>query len=106
MSVNFSYVWNVAGINSPLSASADGIQWKSCGQTNVGMGEATDVGLHALCPGNIPPTLTRFDYFRVFKRKSEVANTSSRFEQTGQISDEERERRDEDRRERAMRDMF
>jgi regulation of enolase protein 1 (concanavalin A-like superfamily) len=88
-------------------ASSDGIQWKSCGQTNVGMGEAVDVGLHALCPGNIPPTLTRFDYFRVFKRKSEVAEYRPViFEQTGQISDEERERRDEDRRERAMRDMF
>lgn len=88
-------------------ASHDGIQWKSCGQTNVGMGEATDVGLHALCPGNIPPTLTRFDYFRVFKRKSEVAEYRPVIaEQTGQMSDEERERQDADRRERAMRDMF
>ena len=88
-------------------ASSDGIQWKSCGQTNVGMGEATDVGLHALCPGNIPPTLTRFDYFRVFKRRSEVAEYRPVIaEQTGQMSDEERERRDADRRERAMRDMF
>ncbi|MYB94015.1 DUF1349 domain-containing protein [Candidatus Poribacteria bacterium] len=88
-------------------ASHDGIQWKSCGQTNIGMGEATDVGLHALCPGNIPPTLTRFDYFRVFKRKSEVAEYRPVIaEQTGQVSDEERERRDADRRERAMRDMF
>ena len=88
-------------------ASADGIQWKSCGQTNVGMGEAVDVGLHALCPGNIPPTLTRFDYFRVFKRRSEVAEYRPVIaEQTGQMSDEERERRDADRRERAMRDMF
>lgn len=88
-------------------ASSDGIQWKSCGQTNVGMGEAVDVGLHALCPGNIPPTLTRFDYFRVFKRRSEVAEYRPvSAEQTGQMSDEERERRDADRRERAMRDMF
>ena len=88
-------------------ASADGIQWKSCGQTNVGMGEATDVGLHALCPGNIPPTLTRFDYFRVFKRRSEVAEYRPVIaEQTGQMSDEERERQEADRRERAMRDMF
>ena len=88
-------------------ASADGIQWKSCGQTNVGMGEATDVGLHALCPGNIPPTLTRFDYFRVFKRKSEVAEYRPFIaEQPGQMSDEERERQEADRRERAMRDMF
>ena len=88
-------------------ASADGIQWKSCGQTNVGMGEAVDVGLHALCPGNIPPTLTRFDYFRVFKRRSEVAEYRPVIaEQTGQMSDEERERQEADRRERAMRDMF
>ncbi len=88
-------------------ASADGIQWRSCGQTNVGMGEAVDVGLHALCPGNIPPTLTRFDYFRVFKRRSEVAEYRPiSAEQIGQVSDEERERRDADRRERAMRDMF
>ena len=88
-------------------ASADGIQWKSCGQTNVGMGEAVDVGLHALCPGNIPPTLTRFDFFRVFKRKSEVAEYRPVIaEQVGQMSDEERERQVADRRERAMRDMF
>ena len=88
-------------------ASADGIQWKSCGQTNVGMGEATDVGLHALCPGNIPPTLTRFDYFRVFKRRSEVAEYRPFIaEQVDQMSDEERERQVADRRERAMRDMF
>lgn len=88
-------------------ASHDGIQWKSCGQTNVGMGEATDVGLHALCPGNIPPTLTRFDYFRVFKRKSEVAEYRPViFDQHDQMSDEERERQQADRRERAMRDMF
>ncbi len=88
-------------------ASEDGIRWHSCGQTNVGMGEAVDVGLHALCPGNIPPTLTRFDYFRVFKRRSEVAEYRPVIhEQTGQVSDEERERRVADRRERAMRDMF
>ncbi len=88
-------------------ASADGIQWRSCGQTNVGMGEAVDVGLHALCPGNIPPTLTRFDYFRVFKRKSEVAEYQPFIaEQIDQVSDEERERQVADRRERAARDLF
>ena len=71
------------------------------------MGEAVDVGLHALCPGNIPPTLTRFDYFRVFKRRSEVAEYRPvSAKQTGQMSDEERERRDAGRRGRAMRDMF
>ena len=88
-------------------ASADGIRWRSCGQTNVGMGEAVDVGLHALCPGNIPPTLTRFDYFRVFKRKSEVAEYRPFIaEQIDQVSDEERERQVADRRERAARDLF
>ena len=88
-------------------ASDDGIRWRSCGQTNVGMGEAVDVGLHALCPGNIPPTLTRFDYFRVFKRRSEVAEYHPFIaEQIGQVSDEERERQVADRRERAARDLF
>jgi len=54
-------------------ASSDGITWQSCGQTSVGMGEPVMVGMHALAPGNIPPTLTRFDYFRLFKRPSEAA---------------------------------
>ena len=57
-------------------ASPDGVQWVSCGQTVVGMGDPVQVGLHALCPGNIPPTLTRFEYFRLFKRKSEAAQYS------------------------------
>ena len=47
--------------------------WQSCGQTYVGMGDPVQIGMHALCPGNIPATLTRFDYFRLFKPKSEVA---------------------------------
>jgi hypothetical protein len=25
------------------------------------------VGMHALCPGNIPPTVTRFDYFKIMR---------------------------------------
>jgi hypothetical protein len=54
-------------------ASTDGITWQACGQTFVGMGEPVMVGLHALAPGNIPPTITRFDYFRLFKRPSEAA---------------------------------
>ena len=88
-------------------ASDDGIEWKSCGQTNVGMGNSVHVGVHALCPGNIPPTLTRFDFFRVFKRKSEVAEYRPiTAVQHDQMTDEERERRDADRRERAMRDLF
>ena len=88
-------------------ASEDGIQWRSCGQTNVGMGNSVHVGVHALCPGNIPPTLTRFDFFRVFKRKSEVAEYRPiTAVQHDRMTDEERERQDADRRERAMRDMF
>jgi len=54
-------------------ASTDGINWVMCGQTFVGIGDPLLVGLHALCPGNIPPTLTRFDYFRLQKRASEAA---------------------------------
>ena len=88
-------------------ASGDGIQWKSCGQTNVGMGNSVNVGVHSLCPGNIPPTLTRFDFFRLFKRRSEVAEYRPMgARRRGQISDEERERRIADRRERAGRDLF
>jgi hypothetical protein len=52
-------------------ASADGQNWQNCGATSVAMGNPVQVGLHALCPGNIPPTLTRFDYFRVYKRPGE-----------------------------------
>ena len=54
-------------------ASADGVNWLSCGSTFVGMGDPVHVGLHALCPGNIPPTITRFDYFRILRRRSEAA---------------------------------
>ena len=87
-------------------ASGNGIQWRSCGQTNVGMGHRVRVGLHALCPGNIPPTLTRFDFFRLFKRRSEASEYRPIIAQpAGQPSDEERERLVADRRERAMRDL-
>jgi regulation of enolase protein 1 (concanavalin A-like superfamily) len=54
-------------------ASTNGSNWVSCGQTYVGIGDPLLVGLHTLCPGNIPPTLTRFDYFRLQKRQSEAA---------------------------------
>jgi len=37
------------------------------------MGDPIQVGVHALCPGNIPSTLTRFDYFRLLKRRKEAA---------------------------------
>lgn len=54
-------------------ASSDGQTWIACGQTFVGMGEPVMLGLHALAPGNIPPTHTQFDYFRLLKRPSEAA---------------------------------
>ena len=87
-------------------ASEDAIHWKSCGQTNVGMGDPVRVGLHALCPGNIPPTLTRFDYFRIFKRQSEAAQYLARFPAlVGRIGDEHARRREAEQRRRAMRDL-
>ena len=53
--------------------STDAANWVSVGQTYVGMGDTLQVGLHALAPGNVPPTITRFDYFRVQKRAKEAA---------------------------------
>ena len=53
-------------------ASSDGVNWLSCGSTFVGMGDPVHVGLLSLCPGNIPATNTRFDYFRVLRRRSEA----------------------------------
>ncbi len=54
-------------------ASEDGVNWLSCGVTFVGMGDPVHVGLHALSPGNIPATTTRFDYFRILRRRGEAA---------------------------------
>ena len=71
------------------------------------MGDPVQVGLHALCPGNIPPTLTRFEYFRVFKRKSEVGQYTSRVPTAWQQpSDEEYQQQVEEERRRSMRDLF
>jgi regulation of enolase protein 1 (concanavalin A-like superfamily) len=53
-------------------ASEDAIHWKGVGVTRVAMGPRVQIGLHSISPGNIPPTLTRFDYFRLFKRRSEA----------------------------------
>ena len=87
-------------------ASEDGINWKICGETNVGMGDPVNVGLHALCPGNIPPTLTRFDYFRLLKRKGEMGRYLGRnFDRTQRMSDEDQRRKQRDQRNRAMRDL-
>ena len=70
------------------------------------MGDPVRVGLHALCPGNIPPTLTRFDYFRIFKRQSEAAQYLARFPAlVGRVSDEDARRREAEQRRRAMRDL-
>lgn len=88
-------------------ASEDGIHWRGVGITRVAMGPRVQVGLHALCPGNIPPTLTRFDYFRLFKRRSEAAQYRPIVaEQLDERSDEERVRELADERRRAMRDVF
>lgn len=88
-------------------ASPDGIHWRGVGVTRVAMGPRVQVGLHALCPGNIPPTLTRFDYFRLFKRRSEVAQYRPIVaEQVDERSDEESVRELADERRRAMRDVF
>lgn len=87
-------------------ASQDGIHWKGVGATRMAMGPRVQVGLHSLCPGNIPPTLTRFDYFRLFKRRSEAGQYRpiDAFA-VDQPTDEEQERRIADQRRRAMRDL-
>lgn len=51
--------------------ATDPTRWVSCGQTYINGDEPVMVGLHALCPGNLPPTSTRFEYFRVQKRQGE-----------------------------------
>lgn len=88
-------------------ASQDGIHWRGVGVTRVAMGPRVQVGLHSLCPGNIPPTLTRFDYFRLFKRRSEAAQYRPIVaEQVDERSDEESVRELADERRRATRDLF
>ncbi|MDA1191588.1 MAG: DUF1349 domain-containing protein, partial [Candidatus Poribacteria bacterium] len=52
-------------------ASADGRNWVNCGTSTMAMGDPVNIGLHALAPGNIPPTITRFDYFRIWARRGE-----------------------------------
>lgn len=47
--------------------STDGQTWQSVGSANVVMNDPIMVGMHALCPGNIPPTVTRFDYFKIIR---------------------------------------
>ena len=47
--------------------STDGQNWQTCGNATVVMRDPVMVGMHALCPGNIPPTITRFDYFKIIR---------------------------------------
>lgn len=54
-------------------ASEDGINWLSCGHTVCAMMDPVEVGVHALCPGGIPPTETRFDYFAIYRRRRDAA---------------------------------
>ena len=49
-------------------SSTDGVQWRTCGRDFIVMHDPIQVGVHALCPGPIPPTTTRFDYFRILQR--------------------------------------
>ena len=84
------------------------------------MGDPVYVGMHALCPGNIPPTLTQFDYFRLFKRPSEAAQYTPVIAEVDapevrgrQLrpaeelpSDGEVQERQEEERQRAMRDLI
>ena len=87
-------------------ASPDGVNWLSCGHTNIGMGDPIEVGLHALCPGNIPPTLTRFEYFRIFKRNGGIMNLTSNTTDYGQINDRDFVRREQEARKRALRSLI
>lgn len=50
--------------------SIDGQEWQSCGTATVLMQDPVLVGMHALCPGNTPPTVTRFDYFKIVRPAS------------------------------------
>ena len=59
-------------------ASANGVDWVTCGTAFASMGDPTRVGLHALCPGDMPPTTTRFDYFKILKRPEESPLMDSR----------------------------
>ena len=89
-------------------ASSDGTKWVSCGQTNVGMGNPVQIGMHTLCPGNIPPTLTRFEYFRLFKRKmdaTEFMYHQANVMRGGRVSDREFQSRRADLATRALRDI-
>lgn len=63
-------------------ASANGVDWVSCGTAYANMGDPTRVGLHALCPGAMPPTTTRFDHFKLLKRPEDAPLMDSRLPAT------------------------
>jgi regulation of enolase protein 1 (concanavalin A-like superfamily) len=75
-------------------ASTDGVSWISSGTTVMGMGEALEVGLFAVSPGEkekVKPTVTRFDYFRVLRRQDEASRYKDfRRESLGQLSETKR----------------
>jgi hypothetical protein len=48
-------------------SSPDGQTWTTCGNATIVMNDPLMVGLHAMCPGNIPPTITRYDYFKIMR---------------------------------------
>lgn len=57
-----------AGHEFSAYSSLDGVEWQTCGTDFIVMQDPIEVGVHALCPGAIPPTTTRFDYFRIFRK--------------------------------------
>jgi hypothetical protein len=57
--------------------SLDGVQWQTCGVDFIVMRDPIEIGIHALCPGPIPPTTTRFDYFRILRRPRLVQGSTS-----------------------------
>jgi len=55
-------------------ASHDSVTWLSCGTVVMGVGDPVHVGIYNLSPNKEgKPTVARFDYFRVSRRKKEIA---------------------------------
>jgi len=55
-------------------ASSDAVNWLSCGTVVMGVGDPVHVGIHNMCPNKEgKPTVAKFDYFRVSRRKKEIA---------------------------------
>lgn len=49
-------------------ASRDGTNWQTCSIVTVAMTDPVMVGMYAMSPGDLPPTVTRFEYFRVYRK--------------------------------------